>query len=502
LVRRGSKDGAFAAMRGTEGLGAVFGIVLVAAAVFSLGAVLDNLSLDAIFGILTVCALLLITVPLMTWMARKEGDRRMAKVLLWALLAKFVGTAIRYFVITVVYGDNGDAGNYSGAGTELARMYLKGQFTLHPPSLVGRGVETERIGVVVGILFVFTGSSRYAASFIFGWFCFLGQLLMWRAMHRAVPEADHRRYALLVLFMPSMLFWPSSIGKEALMVCFVGVACYGAAQILGEKVSAVGVLIFIAGAGGLFFIRPHMALIAIVSLVLASLVSSLAGFDREKASKAFFVRMAAIVLLLFAASLATTQLSKVLGNGNEGEAGITSALERTKGQTSTGGSEFKPPAVSTPADLPAAIVTVLFRPFPWEAKNLNGLIAASEGTLLAVLMITGRRRLLNWARYCLKRPYLVYTATYAIVFIVAFSYIGNFGILARQRTQMLPLAFTLLGMPIAVRKKPPIFGLFTSDRGDRPKRPSGKHAPTVVDDALDDPAPAPEELVAPRGATT
>lgn len=242
------------------------------------------------------------------------------------------------------------------------------------------------------------------------------------------------------------------------MVAFIGLACYGASQILAEKVNAIGILIFLAGAAGLFFIRPHMALIAIVALAFASLVSSLAGFRRTDASKAFFVRIAAIVLLLAGASIATTQLSKVLGSGATDESGITSALERTKGQTSTGGSEFRPPAVSTPLDLPLGAVTVLFRPFPWEARNLNGLIAAAEGGLLFSLAVVGRRRLLSWARSVLKRPYLVYTATFAVVFIVAFSYIGNFGILARQRTQMMPLALTMLGMPIALRKRPSMFG--------------------------------------------
>ena len=33
-----------------------------------------------------------------------------------------------------------------------------------------------------------------------------------------------RRYALLVLFLPSLLFWPSSIGKEAWMTLALGLA--------------------------------------------------------------------------------------------------------------------------------------------------------------------------------------------------------------------------------------------------------------------------------------
>lgn len=460
---------------GADRNAALAGIVLVGAVVFGLAFSLDSLSLDAIFGVLAVVVLLIITLPVLTWIARKEGDRRWQRILLWAFVAKLVGIAVRYYVITIVYDDVGDAGTYAGAGQELARMYFRGQFTLHPPSLAGRGVETERIAVVVGIIFMFTGSSRYAASIIFGWLCFIGQILMWRAMRRAVPESDSRRYALLVFFLPSMLFWPSSIGKEALMVLSIGVACYGAAQILGARPNAIGIIIFLSGAGGLFFVRPHMSLMAIVSLAFASLVSSLAGFKREDASKAFFVRIAAIALLIVGGTVAMTQLTAVLGGGESGEGGLEKVLERTKGQTSTGGSEFAPTAVSSPVDLPSAIVTVLFRPFPWEARNVNGIIAASEGALLAGLCFAGRRRLLSWARTCLSRPYLVYSATFVPVFIVAFSYVGNFGILARQRTQMLPLALTLIGMPVAAFRRNPLFSF-----------PGGRKHEIVDDDHADD----------------
>mgnify|MGYP000924553914 CR=1 FL=1 len=47
----------------------------------------------------------------------------------------------------------------------------------------------------------------------------------------------------------------------------------------------------------------------------------------------------------------------------------------------------------------------------------------------------------------LRRPYLVYVLTFSSGFIVAFSYIGNFGILARQRTVMLALMLALLAAP-------------------------------------------------------
>jgi hypothetical protein len=51
---------------------------------------------------------------------------------------------------------------------------------------------------------------------------------------------------------------------------------------------------------------------------------------------------------------------------------------------------------------------------------------------------------------------VVFAVIYTLVFVYAFSTIGNFGILVRQRVQVYPLFFVLLALPkpaLAVRKK-------------------------------------------------
>lgn len=441
------------------------GLGVVGVVTLTIAVGLDVLNFDVIVGLLTLLVLVLITIPMLRWVARVENNPRLLTIMYWGFGLKIVFTLVRYFVITVVYSDNGDAGVYSAGGAILMDLYRRGIFVLEVPELATRGAETNRIAVVVGLIYMVTGYSRYAASFVFSWLCFLGQILMIRAFARGVPDGDLRRYASLVLLFPSMLFWPSSIGKEALMVFSVGLASYGAAQLLGSQVKATGIGIFALGTAGLFFIRPHMSLIAILALGFAAAVSTVVGFSSEKDKKAssrgFAVRVIAVVILIAGAGVATTQLSEVLGDGADG--GLSGVLARTKGQTAEGGSQFVPPAVSSPAQIPMAILTVLFRPFPWEAHSMNSLIASGEGLLLAGLFAVSRRRALQWIRSIAKRPYLVYGAAYALAFIFAFSYIGNFGILARQRTQMIPLALLTLAMPVAPRR--PRFRL----RGRQPR---------------------------------
>ena len=66
------------------------------------------------------------------------------------------------------------------------------------------------------------GPITLAGFLVFSSFAFWGAYLLYRAFRIAVPNGDARRYALLVFLLPSMLYWPSSIGKEAWLMLFVG----------------------------------------------------------------------------------------------------------------------------------------------------------------------------------------------------------------------------------------------------------------------------------------
>ena len=57
-----------------------------------------------------------------------------------------------------------------------------------------------------------------------------------------------------------------------------------------------------------------------------------------------------------------------------------------------------------------------------------------------------------------RDPYIVYAISFVAIFVFVFSVVGNFGILDRQRTQMLPLYFVLLAAPLPVlaRRRTPV----------------------------------------------
>jgi hypothetical protein len=76
--------------------------------------------------------------------------------------------------------------------------------------------------------------------------------------------------------------------------------------------------------------------------------------------------------------------------------------------------------------------------------------------MLLILGAASFTRLLRLPKLIFQVPYVAYVVTYTIMFVIAFSSIGNFGILTRQRTQVLPLVVVLLALPAeAARSKVP-----------------------------------------------
>lgn len=416
---------------------------------------LDASALDVWTGLIVLLVILAGSVPLFRWLAKKEDDPWLFRVLMWALVLHMVFAMLRFFFIFVIYKGQGDAGVYHGTGAIFARRFRDG-VPIHPiPLIQNFPIESQRVGDVTGVIYTITGPSVYAGFFIFSYFCFWGQVLMVRAFKAAVPEGDYRRFALLVLFFPSLLFWPASIGKEALMIGCLGIIGYGGGLLLAPRPQLKGALYFVVGLLLVTLVRPHVALMSIGALGLAMAVGTLGGFSGSSSTsgsaRGRSVRLLALVALVVLAGSASTRLSQTLSE-TDGSGGTQSALDKALRQTSIGNAEFAPVTITSPIKVPGGVVSVLFRPFPWEARNMNSLIAAGEGLILMGLVAINWRRVASFPKLALKRPFLVFAAAYILLFSIGFSFIGNFGILARQRVQVMSIVLVLLALPPIPRR--------------------------------------------------
>jgi hypothetical protein len=436
----------------TPRLGSVVGVSFAMTALLVMGVLqlAASNSYEDWGGVLVGLVLILISLPILSRQAARENDRSLYWLLVFALLVKVFGALIRQYFIFDVYGGVADARGYHNAGVEIAALFRSGDFNTGLQSLS----STDFIKFFTGIVYTFIGPTLLGGFLVYSWLSFMGLFLLYRAVVLAVPEAQSRTYARLIFFLPSLIFWPSSIGKDAWMVFALGIAAFGAARVLTGS-HGRGLLILLLGIGLASLVRPHIAGMVSIGLAIAYIVKRPNPELRQAALVAKFVALAGLtVIALFLAVYAEGFLE---GKGIDTDAGFVSGLEKTAERTGKGGSEFTPTPLRSPASAPVAIATVLFRPFLTEAHNWPTVMAALETTFLLLLALVRIRWLLAAVRSLRRSPYLVLALVYAAMFVFAFSGIANFGILVRQRVQLWPFLLVLFCIPPQQRLK----------RGDR-----------------------------------
>lgn len=417
------------------GLGAVaYGIMVVVG--FSSGSfrLIEPIPLIAILG--------LVAHRIATKIARRDHDPTMVNFVMAAFAAKMVGTLIRAVVVAVLYDNRSDSLDYHQWGQVYAPMFRNFDFS-QAESLSG----TDFMRVMTGVIYSFTGASDVSGAAVMSFLSFVGLLLLWRAFRRAVPNGAHYRYGLLVLFLPSFLYWPSALGKEGFVIFCLGVASYGVARVMTGSIP-LGAVLFAAALFGVTLLRPHVAITLFCGAALAAAV----GKSSRPSAKSSGLRLVLFGTLLVIGSSLASSTASFFGVPSLNQETVNATLTKAEGRTSEAGSSFTPVTMSNPANAPMAFVTVLFRPFPGEGGGGVGLVSSAEGVFLFVVMCRSWRRILSVPRSMRRQPYIAYCVGIMWTFIFAFSAFSNFGILARQRCQVLPFFLALLCLPVWSRE--------------------------------------------------
>ena len=417
-----------------------------AAYVLFVGWAMTALSYD-IWGAFVVAPIVVtLTVPALKRVFRGD-DVAILPIAVGGLVAKLGATLFRYWVAFDAYGGQADAGVYHEAGARLADQIRGGDLS----TVTGLTSETGAAFVerLTGIVYAVFGSSLLGGFLVFAWMAFVGLVLFVRAATIAVPGLLRRRYAILVFFGPSLLYWSSSIGKEAVMMLCLGLTSYGGARLLTGQWGGFSVPLTAAGIVGAGFVRPHFAAIWVAALALALLVGALTGDSRRGIlGRIGTLGLAAVAVV--GLSLVAAATLEYLDPPQEDVTGavtvaapiterVSDIFDETERRTSQGDSSFEVITIVGPQDYPIAIVRTLTRPLLIEADNVAELIPALEMTALLVLAAVSWRRIVNLPLMMLRTPYLVMAVVVLVMFGIAFTSIGNLGVLTRQRSLVMPL---------------------------------------------------------------
>jgi hypothetical protein len=357
-----------------------------------------------------------------------------ARLVLLALAMRIVGSTVRFDMIRLFYGGLADAQRYFNSGREFAARIWGGEPLLFSAEYwfgSGRWWGTDFMERLTGLVITFIGPTMRGTYLVFSLASFAGIYLIALAVHHQRPGPGAARYATWIWLWPSLWFWPSSIGKEAVTVLAIGLVFFGYAG--GRR--GIRWLPFLAGLGLAFALRPHVG----AALALATLAAYWFRSWERFGMRRIFESILALVLAAFV----LTAMAGQFGLDADLEGAQEFVTYRT-GQTMEGGSRIGG-AARGPFAIPTAFVNIWLRPFPWDVHNLMALFAALEVMFLAGYAIMRRRSLLlalrHWRRDRMLGFALPFLAGYTLMIGLTFA---NLGIIARQRSPLYPFVFLLL----------------------------------------------------------
>lgn len=373
-----------------------------------------------------------------------SGLPKSVKILICLGLAFRIGGAFtRYWVLFEYYGA-GDAIDYYKRGVEYAIRFREGDFSPLFDSSGWRGGKwygTQFLRFVSAGVMTFIGTSPpkpivgvsvFSEFVVFSLLAFAGLVGFAIAFRRAYPHVPWPRYLRWIWLFPSLWFWPSSVGKEAILLLGLGLAVMG---FIGRK-NRVNWLLLGAGMFVVFGVRPQVAAVLLMSMVVGQWLSLGGRWTTSRVSQG--------VVILAVGLMGVWYSMRSVGMEEFDVEGVADYVEANNARETAGNTSIDAVGVGW-TGLPLASINVLFRPLPWEATNIMVLFSSLEILGLWAIVFYRRRNLMRSLRNWRSDRFV----SLAIVFILMYSaslgmMLVNLGIIARQRIFLFPFVFLLI----------------------------------------------------------
>lgn len=289
---------------------------------------------------------------------------------------------------------------------------------------------TYGVRFVVSFLSQGMGLSFLGCSLVFQFFGFIGLLAFDGALREVTCDKSRniRLLATLIVFLPSVSFWSSGLGKDSLSFCAMGLALWAALRLKRRWwLLAVAVLLML-------LVRPHIA--GMLVLGLAGSFAFQRGIPMPQRVVLGGIALAAAVFLV------PLGLNYAGVGEDAGAEDVMQYIEGRQGHNLKGGGAVDISSMSPPVQM----FTYLFRPTLIEARNLFSLAAALDNTILLFLFIAG-----GWA--ILKNPLPPHFQPHNRMFLWIYSFCAwlilamttaNLGIALRQKWMFAPMLIFLL----------------------------------------------------------
>ena len=284
---------------------------------------------------------------------------------------------------------------------------------------------------VIALTSIFTGPlglSLLGVFLVFNIFGYIG-LLAFAGALKAVTWNKSRQLrllALVIILLPSVSFWSSAIGKDAISFMAMGLALWAAIDLKKR-----GLLMTFAVLA-MLFVRPHMAGMMVKGLSVAFTLHARVPLGRRLLPGLVSIG-AAVAIIPFGLEYAG------LGDNTDVEA-LVSYVETRQEYNQQGGGGVDISSMS----LPMQMFTYMFRPLVFEARSVFQLAAAVDNIILGVLFLFGGLAITKGRKSPVPDKRLFLWVYALLAWVVLAMTTANLGIAMRQKWMFAPVLIYLL----------------------------------------------------------
>lgn len=357
----------------------------------------------------------------------------------WGVLASlFVKALIVFFFTPAVlsaYPLN-DSVTYDRLGWHVASEWREGRWASLELN-TQTGLRIVVFSYIVGAIYFLTGHQPLAVQWVNMLISTLGLWFFFKVGQKTIPYGATLSF-LLIAFWPSILLWTTLPLKEAWTFMLTGLLAYGMVSMMGRRWKPAWVCISVSLVG-LILLRPWLAIVALVGVF----PFLLGLYYRTLWQGQTRLQRAVVLLLVFGVGGMLTYQAVQFSITTSPFSIDTLNILRKRAIEGGSALEFAPYQswFDVAVHFPTGLVAFLFRPFPWEADNLFGSLAALENLGLLVLLLLSIRW---WPLYLKQaipvRPLLLLAAGIVGLFAILG---GNLGTMFRLKIHVLPFLLML-----------------------------------------------------------
>ncbi|MFC0344189.1 hypothetical protein [Epilithonimonas hispanica] len=225
----------------------------------------------------------------------------------------------------------------------------------------------------------------------------------------------------LIFFLPNLHFWSAGVGKDTILFLCIGMFTYGLMKPF-KRIPLIVIAMLLSMA-----IRPHITLFLTVGFGLAYIMGG-------KVSVGQRILFSAVMI-----GIGLTILPSVMEFAKIEEASVEGfdKFATNKAEVLSRGSTGSAIDISS-YPFPLKVLTFWFRPFFFDVRNLNGLIASLENLAIVIVFVKAMRS--SPISAFKAAPFVIKgLVVFLIIGTLAFSQsLGNVGIMIRMRNMFLP----------------------------------------------------------------